>query len=207
MRRVLVQVSPGLERADSALPLALAGCGPSGAEPAPSGAADAGFEASAAGADASSTGSDASSDPDPDPVITAAERVALEALSPPMLPAAPPDITNAFADSDAAANLGQELFYDPEFSGTLLDTDNDGSPESLGVAGQTGRVACAGCHILASGFSDTRSFQQQIPLGAGGAGGGPPRCSTSVRRASSCGTADTTRSITSPSGPSRASSR
>src|SRR5580704_622358 len=69
--------------------LLLAGCGPSGAQPAPSGAADAGFEASAAGADASSTGADAS-DPDPDPVITAAERVALEALSPAMLPAAPP---------------------------------------------------------------------------------------------------------------------
>jgi cytochrome c peroxidase len=160
MRRVLVDVSP------VAL-LLLAGCSPSGAQTAPSSAADAGFEASAAGADASSTGADASSDPDPDPVITAAERVALEALSPAMLPAAPPDITNAFADSDAAAKLGQELFFDPEFSGPLLDTDNDGSPESLGMAGQTGRVACAGCHIPASGFSDTRSFQQQISLGAG----------------------------------------
>jgi cytochrome c peroxidase len=28
-------------------------------------------------------------------------------------------------------------------------------------------VACAGCHIPAGGFSDTRSFQQQISLGAG----------------------------------------
>ena len=35
------------------------------------------------------------------------------------------------------------------------------------MAGQTGRVACAGCHIPASGFSDTRSFQLEISLGAG----------------------------------------
>ena len=51
--------------------------------------------------------------------------------------------------------------------GPLLDTDNDGSAQSLGMAGQTGRVACAGCHVPASGFSDTRSFQLQISLGAG----------------------------------------
>jgi cytochrome c peroxidase len=35
------------------------------------------------------------------------------------------------------------------------------------MAGQTGRVACAGCHIPGSGFSDTRSGQLQISLGAG----------------------------------------
>jgi cytochrome c peroxidase len=49
----------------------------------------------------------------------------------------------------------------------LLDTDNDGSPQALGVPGQAGRVACAGCHVPDGGFSDTRSFQRQISLGAG----------------------------------------
>jgi cytochrome c peroxidase len=83
------------------------------------------------------------------------------------LPAPPPDVTNSFADNDAAATLGQSLFYDPSFSGPLLDTDNDGTVGTLGMSGQTGRVACAGCHIPDSGFSDTRSGQLQISLGAG----------------------------------------
>lgn len=105
------------------------------------------------------------------PVLTAPERAALLLLSPSPLPGPPPDPTNRFADDPEAALLGQKLFYDPSFSGQLLDTDNNGSPQTLGVAtptsGQTGRVACAGCHIAASGFSDTRSFQRQISLGAG----------------------------------------
>jgi cytochrome c peroxidase len=104
---------------------------------------------------------------DPDPVLTPAVLDALRALSPASLPPPPADVTNAHADDPAAAALGQKLFYDPGFSGPLLDTDNDGSSASLGMAGQTGRVACAGCHVPAGGFSDTRSFQLQISLGAG----------------------------------------
>jgi cytochrome c peroxidase len=126
-----------------------------------------------AGADAGDdAGGDAAGDAEgPAPVLTPDERAALQALSPAELPSPPSDPTNRFADNPAAAALGQRLFFDPSFSGQLLDTDNDGSPQSLGVAtatsGQTGRVACAGCHIPASGFSDTRSFQRQISLGAG----------------------------------------
>jgi len=108
---------------------------------------------------------------DPDPVFTPQQWATLEALSPAALPPPPPDPTNRFADDTTAAALGQRLFSDPSFSGQLLDTDNQGPPQALGVAtstsGQTGKVACAGCHIAASGFSDTRSFQQQISLGAG----------------------------------------
>jgi cytochrome c peroxidase len=104
---------------------------------------------------------------DPDPMLSPAQLVALQALSPAALPPPPPDVTNRFADEPAAAALGQKLFFDKSFSGPLLDTDNDGGPQSLGKAGQTGRVACAGCHLPASGFSDTRSFQLQISLGAG----------------------------------------
>ncbi|MGA3122732.1 MAG: cytochrome c peroxidase [Polyangiaceae bacterium] len=104
---------------------------------------------------------------DPDAVLSPDQWSVLQGLSPDPLPASPPDATNGFADSPAAAALGQRFFYDPSFSGPLLDTDNDGSLDTLGTAGQTGRVACAGCHIPTSGFSDTRSFQRQISLGAG----------------------------------------
>jgi cytochrome c peroxidase len=112
-------------------------------------------------------GSDAPNPNDPDPRLTSLERAALLALSPNPLPLPPFDPTNRFADNPAAAALGQRLFYDSSFSGPLLDSDNDGSPQSLGRVEQSGRVACAGCHIAATGFSDTRSFQRQISLGAG----------------------------------------
>jgi cytochrome c peroxidase len=102
-----------------------------------------------------------------EPTLSQAERAALLALSPDPLPGPSPDRTNRWADSPAAAALGQKLFFDRSFSGPLLDSDNDGSPETLGKVGQTGRVACAGCHIPRSGFSDTRSFQLQISLAAG----------------------------------------
>ncbi len=104
---------------------------------------------------------------DPDPVLPPSVLAALQALSPSTLPAAPTDVTNAFADNPAAATFGQSLFYDPAFSGPLLDTDNDGSLGTLGKAGQAGRVACAGCHLPTGFFSDTRSGQLQISLGAG----------------------------------------
>ena len=99
--------------------------------------------------------------------VTPEVRAALAALSPDSLPPPPADPTNRMAESQKAAVFGQRLFFDPSFSGPLLDTDNDGSPATLGAAGQTGRVACAGCHLPAGGFSDTRSFQRQISLGAG----------------------------------------
>jgi cytochrome c peroxidase len=104
---------------------------------------------------------------DPEPVFTDAGWTALQALAPVTLPPPPPDVTNEYADNASAAAFGQKLFFDPSFSGPLLDTDNNGGPGTLGSAGQTGKVACAGCHLPASGFSDTRSFQEQISLGAG----------------------------------------
>jgi cytochrome c peroxidase len=143
--------------------VALAACDSTASQPADAGVADSGVEA-AAPSDATRPDGGAS---DPDPMITPLVRAVLESLSPSTLPAPPRDVTNAYADDDAAASFGQKLFFDPSFSGPLLDTDNDGSSASLGMAGQTGRVACAGCHIPTSGFSDTRSFQLQISLGAG----------------------------------------
>src|SRR5690606_1650255 len=78
----------------------------------------------------------------------------------------PEDPTNAFADDPQAIAWGHRLFFYPGFSGPLLDSDNDGGPGSLGARGETGRVACSGCHIPEAGFVDTRSRGQQISLAA-----------------------------------------
>jgi cytochrome c peroxidase len=91
----------------------------------------------------------------------------LETLSPAVLPSPPADVSNRHADDAQAAALGQALFFDPSFSGPLLDLDNDGKAGTLGRAGDTGRVACAGCHVPASGFLDSRSPDKQISLAAG----------------------------------------
>jgi cytochrome c peroxidase len=100
-------------------------------------------------------------------VFTAEERAALAALSPAVLPPPPADTTNRFADDPRAAALGQRLFFDARFSGRLLDGDNDGSAHALGTRGQTGKVACAGCHVAKSGFLDDRTLGREISLGAG----------------------------------------
>ena len=99
----------------------------------------------------------------PDP----AERAALEALSFSVAPPAPADISNSWADSADAARFGRRLFFDPGFSGELLTGDNDGGANALGTRGDTGKVACAGCHLPDSGFSDTRTIREQVSLGAG----------------------------------------
>jgi cytochrome c peroxidase len=91
---------------------------------------------------------------------------ALRALSPASLPAPPTDRTNSKADDASAAAFGHQLFFDPGFSGALLDSDNNGTPSTLGRMGDAGKVACAGCHIPESGFVDSRSSRATISLGA-----------------------------------------
>ena len=105
--------------------------------------------------------------PDTPPTFTAAELRELRKLAPGTLPAAPADPTNRFADDPKAAALGQRLFFEPGFSGALLDGDNDGSPNALGAQGETGKVSCAGCHVPAAGFLDNRTLGKQISLAAG----------------------------------------
>jgi cytochrome c peroxidase len=100
--------------------------------------------------------------PDADPLYAR-----LLALSPPELPRARPDPTNAWADDRGAAALGHKLFFDPRFSGPLLEDDHDGTPNTLGLQGETGRVSCESCHVATSGFLDTRSARRQISLGSG----------------------------------------
>jgi cytochrome c peroxidase len=87
-------------------------------------------------------------------------------LAPPKLPAPPEDVTNRFADDPHAAKLGQKLFFDPSFSGRLIDGDNDGTNGTMGMVGETGKIMCAACHNPSAGFVDARSPRHQISLGA-----------------------------------------
>jgi cytochrome c peroxidase len=101
------------------------------------------------------------------PTLSAADLAALAALSPVTLPAPAADVTNRFADDPQAATFGQTLFFETSFSGELDEGDEDGSPGTLGIKGQTGKVSCAGCHVPAAGFLDDRSPGEQISLAAG----------------------------------------
>lgn len=109
---------------------------------------------------------DLGDEPADDGVPTPAQWQRLLALRYPEGPP-PPDVTNQWADDDAAAALGQALFFDTRFAGPLLDGDNDGTPGTLGLDGEVHRVACASCHVPADGFVDTRSPHRQISLAAG----------------------------------------
>jgi len=91
-------------------------------------------------------------------------RKRLEALSPAVLPEPPADPTNMYLADPRAAEFGKKLFFEKRFSGPLLDEANNGDPATLGLQGETGKVACAGCHIPTTGFSDTRSTRAQISL-------------------------------------------
>lgn len=83
---------------------------------------------------------------------------------------APPDSTNALlADATKrtkAASLGHRIFFDTRFSGALLDSDHRPEFGGLGSPGETGKLACASCHVPADGFVDTRSTRGALSLGA-----------------------------------------
>jgi cytochrome c peroxidase len=134
---------PSSERALVAVALAgvLAGCDPSASDP-----ADAGPD-------------------DPDPAFTADERAALATLRYDDAPA-PPDPSNRLSDDPDARRFGQRLFFETSLSGRLIEGDNDGSAATLGQMGEPGRVSCAGCHLPADSFVDTRSPHRQISLAA-----------------------------------------
>jgi len=103
-----------------------------------------------------------------EPIVTGGpDHDALMALALPAEPSAPADASNHWADDAQAAAFGQRLFFEPGFSGRLLDGDNDGSAHALGNRNDTGKVACAGCHLPAAVFADSRSLRQQISLAAG----------------------------------------
>jgi cytochrome c peroxidase len=67
----------------------------------------------------------------------------LHTLSP--LPDLPVDTTNEYADSPAAARLGQKLFSEPRLSGPI----QQGTPAQgqLGAIGDKYKIACRNCHM------------------------------------------------------------
>lgn len=102
---------------------------------------------------------------EPAPALSADERAALRTLrydeGPP-----PVDPSNRVVGDAAAQRFGQKLFFEPAFSGRLLEGDNDGTSATLGMQGDAGRVSCASCHLPSSGFIDSRSPHLQVSLGA-----------------------------------------
>lgn len=76
----------------------------------------------------------------------------------------PPDPTNAFADNEAAAVLGQQLFFETSHSGPLKVGD-DGTNGGLGQVGEAGKISCASCHSTGAWLADARSMNQTA-LGA-----------------------------------------
>ncbi|HEY3665800.1 MAG TPA: hypothetical protein VGL19_07370, partial [Polyangiaceae bacterium] len=117
------------------LGLSLAACG-SGASPRAMGGAAGASTAGAAGAPIGAAGASdeagAAGTSDEAPTLSSTELAALAELSPGTLPSPPLDKSNRFADDPKAAAFGQELFFEPRFSGKLLDGDDDGSPSTLG---------------------------------------------------------------------------
>lgn len=99
----------------------------------------------------------------PPPLLTAEEEAAVHRLSP--LPAVPADPTNAFADSAAAARLGQMLFFDKSYAGALAIGD-DGTNGGVGPVGATGKVSCQSCHAVGSAaLDDRRTSPNNVSLG------------------------------------------
>jgi cytochrome c peroxidase len=79
----------------------------------------------------------------------------------------PADVSNKYADEPMAAVLGQKLFFETRLSGPLLDESNNGTSGTLGMKGETGKVACASCHNPTAAFLDARTPRRQISLAAG----------------------------------------
>src|SRR5437763_7043322 len=74
------------------------------------------------------------------------EWATIKTLSP--LPDLPVDTTNKYRDSEAAALLGQKLFFDARLSCPI----QTGTPAEgqLGAIGESGKIACSNCHMPAS---------------------------------------------------------
>jgi cytochrome c peroxidase len=99
-----------------------------------------------------------------DTFFSDSEWAQIQLLAP--LPAAPPaDPTNRWADSAAAAALGQRLYMDRTLDVTPLEVGTDTNPTALGAVGDTGKVACQSCHEPQHWFSDQHSIPRDVSLG------------------------------------------
>lgn len=100
-----------------------------------------------------------------DGVFTDAEWTELQTFTPLEDPPANP--TNRFADDPQAAIFGQRMFHEKRYSGAL-QADSD-----LGLAGETGKVACATCHDPTAYFTDTRA-DNRLSIGTSTTGRNAP---------------------------------
>jgi cytochrome c peroxidase len=85
------------------------------------------------------------------------------------LPDPDPDRSNKYAVDKSAAHLGQELYFDPRFSGhaTLVDALGRTVPYARAPKGENVDLSCASCHDPARGGSDHTSMPNQVSIGAG----------------------------------------
>jgi cytochrome c peroxidase len=92
------------------------------------------------GASRAQTGQSGHGDPE---ALTSQEWAVVKTLSP--LPPVPVDTTNKYRNSDAAALLGQKLFFEPRLSGPI----QTGTPDEgqLGAIGEKHKIACRHCHM------------------------------------------------------------
>lgn len=86
------------------------------------------------------------------------------------LPEAPPnDPSNKYAQNPKAQALGQQLYFDPRFSGTatLLDTLRRPTPYARAPKGQPLNISCATCHDPARAGADFTSNPNHVSIGGG----------------------------------------
>lgn len=95
-------------------------------------------------------------------VFTGADWTVVSTLSP--LPEVPPDTTNRVWNEPAAQRLGQMLFFETRYAGALR-VGRTATNGGLGELGQSGKVACASCHIPNDWFFDTRTTPNNVSLG------------------------------------------
>jgi cytochrome c peroxidase len=90
--------------------------------------------------------------------LSPAQQLRLEFAGMSPLPAVPADTTNQYADNAGAAALGQRLFFDEKFSGTLKIASD------LGAIGDPQKVSCASCHS-GPALDDERSNPATVAIG------------------------------------------
>lgn len=91
-----------------------------------------------------------------------AEWAVIQTMSP--LPEPPIDPTSGYDGNPAAEALGHALFFERSHSGAII-TGDDGENGGLGQPGDTGRVACADCHMPEHWYHDVRSVPNATTLG------------------------------------------
>lgn len=95
----------------------------------------------------------------------------IQEMSP--MPEPPADPTNKYWNSDAAAALGQKLFFEKRYAGTIK-VGVLGKNGGLGAEGEKGKVSCASCHMPQTAFMDTRTNPNNVSLGVGFTGRNTP---------------------------------